>query len=933
MSREGMRVLQHFLRALPHPVVAFDSDGLLTACNPLAADLFGYAGGELPARRCEDLFDVTLSDFAPAADDGLSAHGDWKNVIARKANGQTVPLAVCAGALAGSDTRITLLTLRKGREQLFAPSRGIVESLLQNNDLPFVYVNARGIVLAANPAFGTALGVPHSSVHNQPVAQVPLPRDLLDGLKVAFERREVSAGGATPFCSMEGNDEPRYWDWFLCPITDRRQASVGAVILLLEATARVKAEQAFKKSTLEWTYAMDAFEDCIYLVDMDDRLVRANKAFYKLAKCRPEDVIGRTVSSIMHPAGEPFPCPVCEARLERRDAYIIMEADNPNNKTGRPNELMVRMIRDDSGTVIGVLMGLRDLSRTRQTEQEFRRLNDHIRLLLGSTGEGIFGIDTEGRCTFINRAGAEILGYSPDEIEDRELHRLIHYAREDGTPYPIDECPMIRTIREGASIRSTSEVLWRKDGSAMPVHYLCNPVIDKGWVTGAVVVFRDVTETRAMTRRLDYLATHDTLTGLFNRHEFERRLDHALARCRREGTSHVLCYCDLDQFKVVNDTCGHTAGDHLLYQLSALLTDHLPPNATLARLGGDEFGLLLADCGLESARSHIDALRDTVREFRFPWQDKTFAIGMSIGVVPLDATLEGQAAAMSLADAACYMAKDSGRNRVHIYQAGDADLSRRHREMQWVTRIQNALEHNRFELHFQLIRATAPSAQPCRQRFEILLRLRDADGEIVLPDAFLSSAERFNLMPAVDRWVIGETFQWLNAQAMNLANVDLCTINVSGHSMSDEVFLDFVVNQLRDLNIPAHKICFEITETAAVAHLGRATHFMRELKSRGCQFALDDFGSGMSSFAYLKNLPVDYLKIDGNFVRDVADDPVDYAMVDAINKVGHVMGLQTVAEFVEDAQVLDKLRSIGVDYVQGFGIAPPAPLVGAVFSR
>lgn len=933
MNQEGLRVLRHSLRSLPHPAIAFDDMGTLVACNPAAAELFGCSRDELQARRCDELFNCQPRDFAPTPSIGLAAHGDWQNIVARNANGQPVPLAVCAGTLSNGQSVITLLTLRMGREKIFAPSRGIVESLLQNNDLPFVYVNARGTVLAANPAFGAALGISHTSVVNQPIASVPLPADLLEGLTVAFERREVSAGGATPFITTADSGPPRYWDWFLCPITDRRQASVGAVILLLEATARVKAEQAFKKSTLEWTYAMDAIEDCVYLVDLDDRLVCANKAFYELTQYRAEDVIGRTITSIMHPAGEPVPCAVCEARLERRDAYIIMESDNPNNKTGRPNEIMVRMIRDASGEVIGVLMGIHDLTRSRQTEQEFRRLNDHVRLLLGSTGEGIFGIDTEARCTFINRAGAQMLGYSPEEIEGRELHRLIHYAQENGAPYPIDECPMIRTVRDGTSIRSISEVLWRKDGTPMPVHYLCNPVIDKGWVTGAVVVFRDVTETRAMTKRLDYLATHDTLTGLFNRHEFERRLDNALARCRREGTRHVLCYCDLDQFKVVNDTCGHTAGDHLLHQLSALLLEHLPASATLARLGGDEFGLLLADCVLGSAQSHIDSLRETVRDFRFAWEEKTFAIGVSIGVVPLDASIEGHAAAMSLADAACYMAKDSGRNRVHIYEPGDAELSRRHHEMQWVTRIQNALEHNRFELHYQFIQAAGTAGQTGRQRFEILLRLRDVDGRIVLPDAFMSAAERFNLMPAVDRWVVGETFRWLNVQSMNLASVELCTINVSGHSLSDEVFLEFVVNQLRQYSIPASKVCFEITETAAIAHLGRATHFMRELKSRGCQFALDDFGSGMSSFAYLKNLPVDYLKIDGNFVRDVVDDPVDYAMVDAINKVGHVMGLQTVAEFVEDAAVLHKLQSIGVDYVQGFGIATPAPLRDMVFAH
>jgi diguanylate cyclase (GGDEF)-like protein len=382
---------------------------------------------------------------------------------------------------------------------------------------------------------------------------------------------------------------------------------------------------------------------------------------------------------------------------------------------------------------------------------------------------------------------------------------------------------------------------------------------------------------------------------------------------------------DLDQFKIVNDTCGHVAGDELLRQLSTLLHDRIRQGDTLARLGGDEFGVLLENCQLDHARAIVRLLRETVRDFRFVWEDKTFSIGVSIGVVPLSPDTSTLAAAMSAADASCYVAKDKGRNRVHIYEPDDAELTRRHGEMQWVSRIQDALERDRFVVEYQPI---VPTDNPSLVNtcFEILVRMRDENDSIIPPGAFIPAAERYNLMPALDRWVINHVIERLSAAPAHLAQLEFFTINLSGHSLGDEQFLDFVMLKLKASKIPADKLCFEITETAAVANLSRAVHVIKRLKVLGCRFALDDFGSGMSSFAYLKNLPVDFLKIDGYFVRDIVDDPVDHAMVRAINQVGQVMGIRTIAEFVENDAILALLRETGVDYAQGYGIARPAPL-------
>lgn len=427
------------------------------------------------------------------------------------------------------------------------------------------------------------------------------------------------------------------------------------------------------------------------------------------------------------------------------------------------------------------------------------------------------------------------------------------------------------------------------------------------------------------TQRLSYQASHDTLTGLINRREFEQRLERALASARQFNHVHTLCYLDLDQFKVVNDTCGHVAGDELLRQLSTLLQAKLRERDTLARLGGDEFGVLLENCDAAAAQPVAEVLRQTVKDYRFLWQGRAFGVGVSIGMVEINADSGNLSALLSAADAACYAAKDRGRNRVHLYQEQDGELLRRRGEMQWVARIGQAMEENRFRLYRQPILSADPaSGRPVHQ--EILLRMVDATGEPVLPMAFIPAAERYNLMPAIDRWVIGKTFSLFHQCFGSAGDNSICTVNLSGHSLCDEAFLAFVQRQFELNGVLHHRICFEITETAAIGNLREAVAFIEKMKHKGCSFSLDDFGSGLSSFSYLKNLPVDYIKIDGAFVRDMHVDPMDQAMVEAIHRIGQVMQLQTIAESVENREILERLRAIGVDYVQGDWLAKPQPI-------
>lgn len=422
-----------------------------------------------------------------------------------------------------------------------------------------------------------------------------------------------------------------------------------------------------------------------------------------------------------------------------------------------------------------------------------------------------------------------------------------------------------------------------------------------------------------------HMAYHDPLTGLANRHQFERCLTDALATARDLNVQHTLLYLDLDQFKVVNDTCGHVAGDELLRQLASLLHGQVRESDTVARLGGDEFGILLENCPLDGGQRIAAQMLQAINDYRFCWLGKSFAIGASIGLVAINRASAGLADLLGRVDVACYAAKDLGRNRLHVFRDDDMELARRQGEMQWVSRLQWALEHERFTLYRQGIHALdgTPGPWGC----EVLLRLRDEAGQLVGPGAFLPAAERYNLAPAVDRWVVGHLLQYLaRHHRPDGGQPPRFFINLSGATLNDDGFDDHLRALLRATQVPPSMLCFEITETAAIANLSRAMSFIEAIRAEGCKFALDDFGAGLSSFTYLKTLPVDFLKIDGDFVRDITHDPMDRAIVEAINQIGHAAGLKTVAEFVEDEATRLELVRLGVDYAQGYGLHRPEPL-------
>jgi len=546
-------------------------------------------------------------------------------------------------------------------------------------------------------------------------------------------------------------------------------------------------------------------------------------------------------------------------------------------------------------------------------------------ILLQSIGDGVITTDQQLIMEYLNPVAEELTGWRFEEAHGRHIDEIFRGFHEE-TCEPLEN-PLSVAMRRSRAIKSVRPTLLiKRDGSEMYIKSTASPIRDgSGAVSGGVLVFHDVSESRELNRELSYHASHDILTGLVNRREFEARLERALRSARARETSYALCHIDVDQFKIINDTCGHSAGDALLGQMGTLLKTKIRWRDTLARLGGDEFGVLLESCSLDEALVMAEQLRETIAEYKFIWEERTFRLGCSVGVVPITGDSEDVAALLSAADSVCAAAKEAGRNRVYSFQENDLDLMRRRREMQWATRINNALEESRFELYRMTIlplQKVEPGAH-----YELLLRMKDEAGKIVSPDHFIAAAERFGITPAIDRWVIENAFRWLASEADERERLALCSINLSGQSLGDDKFLPFVIDQFRRSGIDASKICFEITETAAIASFSQAARFIQALKQLGCKFALDNFGTGLSSFGYLKHFPVDFLKIDGCFVKEMLHDPIDREMVRSINEIGHLTGKLTIAGFAENVEIINMLRSLGVDYAQGYGIASPQRIV------
>lgn len=690
-----------------------------------------------------------------------------------------------------------------------------------------------------------------------------------------------------------------------------------------DITAYRAAAQTLRESEDKYRNTMEASLVGIYVIqDLKFRYVNSTMA--ALFGYAPEEIVDH-----LGP-----PDLVTPEERERVASNLRRRAEG---EEGRPYE--VRCLRRDGTCFDAMVWGkaisyhgrpasvgtLADVSALKGVERELRRQKVRVQVTLGSIGEGVIATDGAGLVEYLNPVAEALTGCVVADARGRplaEVLRLIDGATGYPEPDPVAQCQ-----RDGKRVvLGGQSALLAADGRAIPIQASAAPIQGSaGESGGVVIVFRDVSEARRLTAELSHQASHDALTGLINRGEFDRRLEQALTDAREHGIASVLCYIDLDQFKLVNDTCGHVAGDALLRQVGQQIRELARRSDALARLGGDEFGLLLRHCTTAQALRVAQQVTAHLSRSRFVWDGHVFLITVSIGLAAVDGSAENTVSVLSAADAACYLAKDLGRNRIQVHDQASVEVAKRAGEMRWAVALPRALDEDRFVLFHQPIARLLGGADE-GEHYEILLRLRDQAGEIVYPGDFLPAAERYSLASSIDRWVIRATFRWLRERPARLARLATCAINVSGQSLGEESFLDDVLAHFDAYGIPGAKICFEITETVAVANLAAASAFIGALKQRGCRFALDDFGSGLSSFAYLKRLPVDFIKIDGFFVKDMVEDAMGHAIVRSINEIGKTLGKLTIAEFVESPAILAALRAIGVDFAQGYGIGRPAPL-------
>ena len=691
---------------------------------------------------------------------------------------------------------------------------------------------------------------------------------------------------------------------------------------------RQLAEERIRSSEQRMSAIFESMQDTIYQTDLDGNIQWATPSIRQLLGYDAHEVVNRNIK---------------EFYLNASDHAELKHALNLNS--GRLQHFETRLVHKDGSQIwvsenshyrydadanpVGIEGTIRDTSALNIAREALQKEKERAEVTLGSIGDGVITTDMNGNVEYMNTVAEHSTGWKLVDARGKPMHKVFRLYDEkfqQEPPNPANQC-----LQQGKSITLTGHLLlihrYRDQPTSVEVN--ASPILDShSDISGVVLVFHDVTELRGLAKKMSYQATHDSLTGLLNRREFENRLKQAINNAREENNRHALCYLDLDNFKVVNDTSGHIAGDELLKQLTIKLRMELREADTIARLGGDEFGILLEGCSIENATELVESLRKIVEDFRFVWDNNFFRIGVCIGLVPIDQDCGTLSDILSAADSACYIAKEQGRNRVHIYEPNDEAVAERHGQMQWVQRIQHVLEEDRFRLFFQPIaKLTREPGELNTTHGEVLIRMLDDYNRIVGPGSFIASAERYQLMPSIDRWVVSNTFRMLTLDKQRIFDrVSACCINLSGQSLSDERFMEFLITEIHDSGVPPELLCFEITETAVIANLSNAASLISKLRAMGCRFALDDFGVGLSSFGYLKNLAVDYLKLDGCFVTNMVHDKTDLAMVEAINQIGHSMNIKTIAEFVEDEQTLEAVRKIGIDYAQGYEIAKPVPI-------
>ncbi len=977
--RESEARYRTLVENAPEAIVVLDMDaGRFVECNENAVRFFKMTRDELLGVGPEQISPPFQQDGAPSfgvarghIDRALAGDAPSFEWLHRDALGHDIPCEVRLVRLPSSGRRlirgsITDITERKRSEMLAAGDRRVFERITSNSDLTATLEAITETAEKVTPDASCTVSIYDAESNTlQHVAGMRLPQNYLDAKRrleigprngscaaAIFLHRQVivaeitrdalwehlrapavAAGlrscWSTPVRASDGRMLGTVALYFRQPRSPlRRDFELMGRLTALAAIAieRKRSEEALRHSEAQYRSLFENVIEGVYRSTVNGRFEAANPALAQmLGYDTVDDLLTVTdmstvytnpddrnqVITVLHRDGV---IRDAECQLRRRDGTQITVLNN------------ARVIRGENSEITGYEGTITDISVRKRAELQLYEEKEKAQVTLQSIGDAVITTDADGRVEYLNPVAEDLTGWDSQEAVGRPITEVFQVISET-TRQPIDS-PITRCLREGRVVEMIEpSLLVNRRGQEISMQDSAAPIRDRaGRLIGVVMVFHDVSQERRLQRALSYQATHDALTGLINRREFEHRLTETLQSSRAEPEiRHVVLYLDLDQFKVVNDTCGHQAGDRLLKQVTSVLQTRIRTSDTLARLGGDEFGVLLLDCSLEVAQRIAEDLREAIRDFRFVWQDRIMNVGVSIGLAEMNGDTDTLSTIMSAADVACYTAKESGRNRVHTYNQGHAP--ERLREMQWVSRINRACEEDRLVLYCQPIVAIRAGAEPFRQ-FELLLRMRDENGQLVQPAEFIPAAERFNLMPALDRWVVRQACQHLahkRSEDVSRAPYTI-TINVSTTTINDEHFLDYVIAEMANGDLSPGALCFELTETTAMTSLAAATHFIHELRKRGCKFSLDDFGSGLSSFLFLKSLPVDYIKIDGSFVHNVAQDAIDRSMVEAITQIARTMGIETIAERVDSADVLNQLAELGVQYAQGHFIASPQPI-------
>jgi diguanylate cyclase (GGDEF)-like protein/PAS domain S-box-containing protein len=656
-----------------------------------------------------------------------------------------------------------------------------------------------------------------------------------------------------------------------------------------------------------------------------EQIEAVNEAFATLIGQPVPQLLGRRLSELVTPEYAELAANAVSRTLEGGPGPALAEVEISDSHGQVTRLELSGQAIESGGRRLALFTALEMLPRA---EQLPRGASARAELALEALGEGLVTTDAHGLVEYFNRAAENMTGLRRDAVIGQPFGALVGFVEEHDRrplPDPVQQC-LAAMARVNLGRRAL--LVARGTGKELGVEASASPIRGRdGEVTGVAVVLQDVSELRGITQQMSYQATHDALTGLVNRREFERRLGEALEVARAGRQSHVMCYLDLDRFKAVNDTSGHLAGDNMLREIAALVREAVRDSDMVARLGGDEFGVLLVGCPLEKARQIADDVWRAIGEYRFVWKDRIFSVGVSIGLVEVTRDSNSLEEILSAADSACYVAKRQVDSHVHVYSARDEAVARSRGEIHWLQRLQAALRDGYFELYVQPIEPARPGTAG-GPAMEVFVRLHD-DGQPVAPAEFFPAAERYRLMSLIDRWVLGSALAAIAAGAIRLPAGRSLSINVAGQTLADPGYLEFVVDELDRTGVAPSQICFEVAETSVIGNIEQARRFIDVLHGMGCRFALDDFGTDLGGFANLKQLPMDYLKIGGDFMRDLGRDSVNQAMVSAVVGMARTLNFRLVAEQIEDLAALEAARAMGIDFVQGHAIGRPRPLAPA----